>query len=179
MNGLYPKLFWISVKTIIVLFLAGLLSYAMYFTYWLWFPSVPLVVYCKEFKVVNQNKTVCRGSDMIYETDFEKKLPALCRVTRQLVNGYVIQYSVSEPPIKPPGRIKERYRLYVPPNAELAVWEMRWTAECDGQNMIDKPVPVVRQSEKFTVIDCDPNKNKGVQGRQGVQGKPGTNFWGR
>jgi hypothetical protein len=136
-----------------LLILAGIIGY------WHFFPSVPLIVYSEKFLVMNPDKKVCTGSNMIYATDFEKKYEVQCRIARQLVDNTVITYTVTEPPIKEQKRMRENYEIYVPKNAETGHWwYMRWTADCDGLNIVDNPAPVSRVTEKFLVVDCGGKK---------------------
>jgi hypothetical protein len=122
------------------------------FTYTLWhiiYPDTPMVLY--SITVTNPGKVVKAGDRMTYLVDFDKKLRGTCRVKRQLVNSYLIDYDVEEPPEKEMGRNEAKGKLHVPRGADPGLWYMRWTAECPT-GIPGQVVPTSGKSDTFEVI---------------------------
>jgi hypothetical protein len=118
--------------------------------YWRYWPLEPIKV-CPEITVLNPGKMVTAGQLMIYEVAFDKRMDVSCKVKRQLVNSYRIDYDPIEPPRKELGPQKAISSIHVPEKTDPGIWFMRWTADClvgpEG-----RVISTTRESEKFQVI---------------------------
>jgi hypothetical protein len=81
--------------------------------YWRYWPLEPIKV-CPEITVLNPGKMVTAGQLMIYEVAFDKRMDVSCKVKRQLVNSYRIDYDPIEPPRKELGPQKAISSIHVP-----------------------------------------------------------------
>jgi hypothetical protein len=150
--------------------------------YWKYGTFTPLILHLPvenggKIPVLNADKTVCTGSDMVYGFDFDKTMDVSCTIKRQLVDGSLIMFEPVDPPRKPLGLQSAIGNLPIPKRTDTKEWFMRWTAECKvGPN--ERVIPTTAVSEKFHVKDCD-KPERGPKGDKGNPGPPGKNFWGR
>ena len=121
-NGTRRKVFWMLALMCVVL--SGFWTERLYWAYW---PFNPLTVY--GIKVMNPEGIVCAGTNLIYEMDVEKHLDVPARVKRQLINSYIIDFPILEPPDKPLGRQKVVTTLNVPAFADEGHYYLRWATE--------------------------------------------------
>jgi hypothetical protein len=140
-----------------------------------WTPSV-----LHRIAVTSKENKVCRGDDVSYEIRMSKYRDYGFRIKRELINGYSIHYDVLMPPRKPlgPDQIFPQ-KLYVPKNAEIGEWKLRWTVEYDipphGSKKEWTVYVITDYSDKFSVVDCGGSE----KGPKGDRGKPGKNFRGK
>lgn len=132
---------------ILCLILGGLWAEKLYWAYW---PFNPITIH--QVKVTND--PVCAGMNMIYEMDIIKHMPIAPTVKRQLVNSYIIDYPIIEPPEKKTGRQKVPAVLHIPSFVDPGMYYMRWTAAYDiGPN--GRKISVTVESPPFTVRKCE------------------------
>jgi len=133
-----------------ILSLVMLLRWADYF-YWRYFPFEPLSVCPDKIEVMNPFKQVHAGMLMLYSVKVDKKMPGTCKVKRQLINSYRIDYDPVEPPEKTIGPQTIRSSIHVPSGTDPGIWFMRWTVECPVGTE-GRVITVTRESERFMVI---------------------------
>ncbi len=121
-NGTRKMVFRLLV--IMCMVLTALWAERLYWAYW---PFEPLKVY--GIKIINPNETVCAGSNLLYEMDIDKRMDVPSKIKRQLVNSYIIDFPVLEPPDKPLGRQKVVTTLNVPAFADEGLYYLRWAVE--------------------------------------------------
>jgi hypothetical protein len=138
-------------------------------SFWLFWPYEPLVIKKNPMPVLNENKTVKAGENLIYQICWDKKMDVTGTLTRKLINDFTIDLrpSVVTNPI---GAGTDKVPVLIPLYAVPGKYILSWSAEYKVNPI--RTITVYAVSEQFTVTAPDGPK-------QGIQGKPGTNFWGR
>jgi hypothetical protein len=150
-------------------FLAAIFFYAVVVGYWLWWPYIPLVVE-NPIKVMNLNKQVMAGDDLVYKITYEKKMNVQGVLTRKLVNTYKhdLRESITTAPIGPD---KDMVSVPIPKMAEPGDYTLWWSVAYKVNPL--RTVTVCAESEKFQVI-ANPDKGRGARGYPGSTGARGS-----
>lgn len=124
------------------------ISVLVILAFWLLYPYDVISVE-SPIKIMNKDKTVRAGGMLIYEVKYDKKMDVSGRLTRKLVNSYVVDL---RPSIVTHGVGKGRALnvLHVPEWASDGEYYMTWSAEYKVNPI--RTVRVTRQSEEFTVV---------------------------
>ncbi len=122
-------------------------TYAL-LTYWMLWPYKPNVV--KEpIRILNPNKQVAPGDDLIYEMDRISTSTVPGEITRQLINEFVISYAPQTGTV-PTGKAIFKVRLKLPSSADPGKYKMKWTGAYKVNPI--RTVYVTAWSEEFEVL---------------------------
>jgi len=130
----------------IFMFMAG--SMYLLVTFWLFWPCTPLVIQ-ESIKILNKDKVVQQGGELIYEVCYDKRVETQISIVKHLVNSYMITYSPVDGNLLY-GKGKVKRKMPIPLSADLGKYKMWWTTEVPV-NPLRKTL-VGAWSEEFEVV---------------------------
>lgn len=95
-------------------------------TYWLFWPYNPIEVR-DPIKVLNPNKIVKAGEDLIYEISYTKKIESTGKIDRQLINSYVVLFPSQHSTMPMGTGLKRVVRLQVPQATDPGKYRLLWS----------------------------------------------------
>lgn len=117
-------------------------------SFWLLYPYETIVVK-KPIKILNYNKTVKAGDDLLYEIEYEKFIDVPCVISRKLANTFLIPYAdtIGTAPV---GKGIARVVLPTPENANEGIYHLRWSVTYPANPLRDITLTV--KSEEFRMV---------------------------
>jgi hypothetical protein len=139
--------------------------------FWLFYPYEPIVIKTP-FPVLNENKQVYAGGNIVYRIKSNKKMNLSCVLTRRINDLYSYPAIISRGE-NPVGEDDQAIFFPVPIYA-AASNEATMSWSCTYRVNPLREVTVSGETEPFKIIAREPKS-----GMQGPKGEPGRNFWGK
>jgi hypothetical protein len=169
MSELKEKLF-LSAMVLLGMISIVIMGYGGLVTYWLVAPYEPMRI---DYFILDK-QVVMQGERMTFTFKGEKFLPVHADVVLELVNGETFQlmsYYVNNNV----GSVLKPRPFNIPYHVQPGKYRLRWT----GSWRVN-PIRVIKKSITSDWIEVVCNTRlKGVNGKQGPQGVPGKDFWGK
>ena len=117
-------------------------------SYWILWPYKPIEVH--SIRVLNPDKAVQQGGDLIYEVSYTKNMNVIGTLSRKLVNAFIIDLADTKVSM-PAGSAVRKVRVRLPSYADPGVYRLRWTVTYPVNPI--REVSVAAESEPFTIGD--------------------------
>jgi hypothetical protein len=129
-------------------FMVGFIAYASVCAYWIWYPYDVITVETP-IKVMNPDKKVKVGENLIYQIKYNKKIDVHGVLTRKLVNAYKLDLADSTA-TAPVGKDCDQISIPIPKHADCGVYYLWWSVSYKVNPL--RVVTVSVESEKFEVV---------------------------